>query len=126
MEKTRKNKEFILEYIHDLSGVKKTMEALERYTTDRQLMEHIIFFDSVFPGYELFVDEITAEGDRVVIRARLRGRHEGEMNGIPPTNITVEVPMVVGYEIENGKIVSHWLIADQVAMLEQLGVMQAA
>jgi predicted ester cyclase len=126
MEKTRKNKEFILEYVHAFSGVKKTMEALERYTTDHHLMEHIIFFDSVFPAYEMFVDEITAEGDRVVIRARLRGRHEGELNGIPPTNITVEVPMVVGYEIENGKIVSHWLIADQVAMLEQLGVMQAA
>jgi predicted ester cyclase len=30
---------------------------------------------------------------------------------------------VVGYEIENEKIINHWVIADQVMLMEQLGVM---
>lgn len=126
MEKTRQNKELILEYLNLLSGVEKKKEIIERYVSDHHLTEHILFFDTVFPNYELLIDEITAEGDRVIVRARLKGRHEGEFNGIPPTYKEVDMPLVVSYEIENRKIVSHWLIADQLVMLEQLGVMQSA
>jgi hypothetical protein len=38
----------------------------------------------------------------------------------------LRMPFVISYEIEDNKIVSHWLIADQVTMLEQLGIMQPA
>jgi predicted ester cyclase len=37
----------------------------------------------------------------------------------------VEFPLVISYEIESGKIVHHWLIADSMALMEQLGVMNA-
>lgn len=126
MDKTHKNKEFIIEYFNAINEKKKTRELCEQYMTDHHLIEHILFFDSVFPNYGVIIDEITAEGDRVVVRARLKGRHDGEFNGIPPTHIQVEMPFVIGYEIEKNKIVSHWLIADQVTMLEQLGIMNKA
>ena len=122
MEQSQKNKHFILEYGNALSGVIKTRELIEKYVTDNNLIEHILFFDSVLPRYELIIDEITAEDDRVVIMARVKGRHEGEFNGMPPTYKNVEVAAAVGYQIENNKIVSHWLIADQLSLLEQLGV----
>ena len=119
------NKAFIIEYFNALSGVKKTRPMIEKYVTDKALIEHIEFFDSVFPAYEIFADEMIAEGTRVVVRARLKGRHEGELNGISPTYKNVEFPFSIGYEIENNKIVSHWLIADQMMLMEQLGVMNA-
>lgn len=72
----------------------------------------------------MFADEITAEGNRVVVRARFKGTHRGELSGIPPTNKSVEFPFAIGYEIENSKITSHWLLADQMSLMEQLGVMQ--
>jgi hypothetical protein len=125
MEIAQKNKEMVLEYFNAINGVKKTVELLSRYTTDQHLIEHIEFFDGVFPQYEIFADEITAESNRVVVRGHIKGKHEGELNGIPPTNIAVEFPFVIGYEIENLKIISHWLIADQMALLEQLGVAPA-
>lgn len=125
MEQLPKNKEFIIDYFNAVSGVKKTKELLEKYVSDKHLIEHIQFFDSVFPAYEIFADEMTAEGNRVIVRARLKGRHEGELNGIPPTYKSVEFPFSVGYEIENNKIISHWLIADQMLLMEQLGVMNA-
>ena len=99
--------------------------AFEKYIADTHLIEHIEFFDTVFPMYEVFPDEITAEGNHIVVKARLKGRHEGELNGIPPTYKNVEFPFAIGYEIANGKIVSHWLIADQMILMEQLGVMNA-
>ncbi len=125
MEQIQKNKEFIIEYFNAVSGVKKTRELMEKYISDNHLIEHIEFFDSVFPNYEIFADEMTAEGNRVIVRARIKGRHEGELNGIPPTYKNIEFPFSIGYEIENDKIISHWLIADQMLLMEQLGVMNA-
>jgi predicted ester cyclase len=123
MEQQRQNKEFIIRYLNVLSGETKTREIMEKYMTDEELLGHILFFDSVFPKYEMYADELTAEGNRVVVRARMKGSHEGEFNGILPTHRKVEFPFVVSYEIENGKIVHHWLIADQMILMEQLGLM---
>jgi predicted ester cyclase len=125
MEQQRQNKEFIIRYLNALSGETKTRELMEHYITDDELIGHIAFFDTAFPKYEMFADEITAEGNRVVVRARMKGCHEGEFNGILPTHRKVEFPFVVSYDIENGKIVHHWLIADSLALMEQLGVMNA-
>lgn len=123
MDQVRQNKEFIVRYINALSGKEKTREVMEKYITDEELIGHIEFFETAFPKYEMFADEITAEGNRVVLRARFKGCHAGEFNGIPPTNRNVEFPFVISYDIENGKIVHHWLIADQAILMEQLGVM---
>ena len=122
MEQQKKNKEFIIRYFNAISGVTKTKELVAQFTTDEELMKHIAFFDAVFPKYEIFADEMTAEDNRVVVRARVKGRHEGEFNGIPPTYRVIELSSVISYEIENGKIVHHWLIADQMALMEQLGI----
>jgi len=123
MEQQKQNKEFIIRYINALSGETKTRDLMEQYMTDEELLGHIAFFDAAFPKYEMFADEITAEGNRVIVRARMKGCHKGEFNGIIPTQRNVEFPFVVGYEIENGKIAHHWLIADQLALMEQLGLM---
>ena len=122
MEQQNQNKEFIIRYFNALSGVPKTRELMEEYITDEELMGHITFFENVFPGYEVLSDEMTAEDNRVVVKARFKGTHEGELNGIAPTHRTVEVPFAISYEIENEKIVHHWMIVDQMAMMEQLGV----
>ena len=123
MDTLQKNKQLVIEYFNAVSGVKKTRELLEKYVSDKHLIEHIEFFDTVFPAYELYADEMLAEGNRVVVKARAKGRHEGELNGIPPTYKNVDFPFSIGYEIENNKIISHWLIADQMVLMEQLGVM---
>lgn len=123
MDKIKKNKAFIIEYFNAISGVTKTRELCEKYIMDEQLIQHILFFDGSFPSYEMFIDEITGEENRIVVRGRFKGKHEGELNGIPPTHKEVFFPFVIGYEIENNKIISHWLIADQTKLMEQLGVM---
>jgi predicted ester cyclase len=122
MEQLKKNKEFIVEYFNALSGVDKTRQLISRYVDDEHLIEHILFFESVFPKYELIADEVTSEDNRVVIYGRFKGKHLGELNGIPPTFKTVELPLAVGYRIEKNKIISHWLVINQMMLMEQLGV----
>lgn len=99
MEQQKKNKEFIIEYFNALSGVDKTRQIISRYVDDEHLIEHILFFEGVFPRYELIADEITSEDNRLVVYGRFRGKHLGELNGIPPTFKTVELPLAVGYKI---------------------------
>lgn len=123
MNQLQKNKSFIINYFNALSGVGKTRALLEQYTTDEELIGHGIFFDTIFPNYVVFADEMTAEDNRVVVSARIRGVHEGEFNGIPPTKRTIETHFMITYVVENEKIIHHSLIADQMELMEQLGVM---
>jgi hypothetical protein len=126
MQQQNQNKEFITRYFKALAGgAPETKELREKYIADEELLEHIAFFEGVFPGYEIIADEMTAEDNRVVVKARLKGVHEGELNGILPTQRTVEFAFAISYEIENEKIVHHWIIADQMALMEQLGVVPA-
>lgn len=122
MNQLKKNKAFILEYINAMSGQEKTRERLEKYNADPGLIEYIMFIDSVFPKYEVLVDEIMAEGDRVIVRARLKGMHEGELMGFVATHKEIEYPFVVCYEIRNDKIVHSWVIADNLILAERLGM----
>jgi len=108
-----------------MSGNEKTHELSRKFTTDEHLIEHIEFFEGAFPKYELFIEEIMTEGNKVLIQARLNGVHAGEFNGIPATGRTIDIPFAIRYTIENDKIVDHWLIADQMLLMEQLGVMDA-
>ena len=127
MEQQNKNKEFIINYFNALAtGDPKTRAFLEQFMTDEALIAHIEFFDAAFPGYEVYIDEMTAEGNRVIVQARFKGTHLGDLSGIPPTYKTVNFPFVIRYEIENNKIVSHWMLADQMTLMEQLGVIPAA
>lgn len=127
MEQLQKTREFITEYISALSGAEtKDRQLISRYVDDEHLIDHILFFESAFPKYELFADEMTCEDNRVVIYGRFKGTHLGELNGIAPTFKTVELPLAVGYKIENNKIVDHWIVFNQMALMEQLGVASVA
>jgi predicted ester cyclase len=126
MDQQQKNKEFIINFYNALGGVSKTRELMEKYMTDEALIGHIEFFEAAFPRYEVYVDEMMAEGNRVIVQARLKGTHLGNLGAIPPTFKTVDFPFAVRYEIEDNKIVSHWSLADQMALMEQLGVVPAA
>lgn len=122
MQQSELNKAFIIEYFAAVSGVAKTKTSMEQFTSDLGLIGHVEFFEAAFPRYEIFADEITAENNRVVVRARFKGTHLGDLAGIPATYKSVEFPFAIGYEVDNNKIVNHWLIADQMSLMEQLGV----
>ncbi|MBX2956970.1 MAG: ester cyclase [Cyclobacteriaceae bacterium] len=122
MSQLKKNKAFIIEYFNALSGQEKTREKLEKYCADPRLINYVMFIDSVFPKYEVYVEELLAEDDKVIVRVRFRGMHEGELMGFPPTHKWVEYPFVVRYQIMNNKIVHSWVIADNLVLAEAVGM----
>jgi steroid delta-isomerase-like uncharacterized protein len=73
------------------------------------------------PGTHTIEDQV-AEGDKVVTRLRARGRHEGDLAGVPPTGNEMDVTAIAIHRIADRKIVEHWSNADSAAMLAQLGL----
>lgn len=75
-----------------------------------------------FPDLTVALEDLIAEGDRVVARTTVRGTHTGELEGIPPTGRAVEVADVDIYRIQEGKVVEAWYQFDRFAMMQQLGL----
>ncbi|MFN8252459.1 MAG: ester cyclase [Ferruginibacter sp.] len=122
MSQIQKNKEFIINYFTEMSGVPKSRALSGKFIKDQALIGHIEFFEKAFPCYGISVEEITAEGNRVIVRARTKATHLGYLGEIPPTGKKVDIPLVICYEIEDSMIVNHWMIADQLLLMQQLGV----
>ncbi|NRB52326.1 MAG: ester cyclase [Saprospiraceae bacterium] len=120
MNRLKENKAFIIRYYDGINDVIKTPEICDQFIIDTKLKENIMFFDAIFPKFRLYADEMVAEGDKVMVRARFEGVHKGGFNGIPPTHKKVEFPFVIRYIIKNQKIVDHWIIANQMILMEQL------
>lgn len=64
-----------------------------------------------------------AEGDLVVSRIVGRGRHAGELLGIPATNKDVETDGIAIHRVREGKIVEYWSVTDIARVLQQVGVL---
>lgn len=79
-------------------------------------------FFSAFPDIQITIEDLVAEGDRVAARQSARGTHTGELMGIPPTGKQVSITGMFIFRFENGKVVEHWEIFDQLGMMQQLGV----
>ncbi len=75
-----------------------------------------------FPDNRHDVEEMIAEGDKVVVRCTLTGTHEGEFMGIPPTGRSIEVSEIHVYRLEDGKAVEHRVGRDDLGAMRQLGV----
>jgi len=68
------------------------------------------------------VEDMVAEGDRVVSRITAYGTQTGVLFGIPATGKRMEMTGIAIHRIENGKIAEHWHNIDMLAGLQQLGV----
>lgn len=75
-----------------------------------------------FPDLHATVEDVIAEGDKVVTRWTVRGTHQGETEEFgPPTGRQVEIEGVTIHRIEGGKIVEEWERYDNLSVMQQLG-----
>ena len=70
------------------------------------------------PDARYEVDDLIAEADRVVVRWRLLGTHEGEFRGIAPTGHAIELKGIAIYRVDEGKLMERWVVSDLYGMLE--------
>ena len=118
------NKELIKQYLEALRK-DKSPATLDKYIVEEDLKHHIAAFEVSFPGYWLEVEDMIAEGDQVFARTVFHGVHKGELNGIRPTGKTVSAPLYIAYKIAHNKIVAHWMLPDNLSIMQQIGAFPA-
>jgi steroid delta-isomerase-like uncharacterized protein len=74
-----------------------------------------------FPDLHVQVDDLIAEGDRVVSRNTVTGTHRGEFLGIPPTGRHISYDEIFILRFANGRVAETWGVVNALAQLRQLG-----
>jgi steroid delta-isomerase-like uncharacterized protein len=95
--------------------------------TGTQTLKDMVFtrLHRAFPDLHITVEELIAEGDKVVERDTVTGTHQGEYMGLPPTGKSVAYNEIFIMRFANGRIAEIWGIVDVFSQLKQLGVIPA-
>ncbi len=101
---------------HDpLPGQREGLDGIrDRYT---------MLIEGLAPHFT--IEDVIAEGDRVVVRWTNSGTHVGEFLGAPATNRPYTIAGIDIYRVEDGKLVEHWHVVDMYGQLVQLGLLPA-
>ena len=76
---------------------------------------------AAFPDAQATIEDLIAEGDKVVTRFTLRGTHRGAFMGIAPTGKHVTMTAIGICRVEEGKFAEVWENVDALGLLQQLG-----
>ena len=77
---------------------------------------------NAFPDGQVTVEDLLADGDKVVAHVSFHGTHQGALRGMAPTGKSITLMGIHIFRIANGKLVEHWGLMDRLAALQQLGV----
>lgn len=102
----------------DPGGVNHTVPAGMPQETNQFLSQYL----NAFPDAQATVEDLLADGDKVVARVSIRATHKGTFRGIAPTGKPITVMGINIFRIANGKLVEHWGLTDRLTVLQQVGV----
>ena len=77
---------------------------------------------NAFPDAKATVEDLLADGDKVIARVSFRGTQQAAFGSINPRGKPITVMAINIFRITNGKMVEHWGLADRLNALQQLGV----
>lgn len=85
-------------------------------------LANVRLFRAAFPDLWFQIEDLIAEGDKVVARMTMTGTQSGEFFGIPPTGRSVRCSGVHVYRIADDRNAEHWGANDDIGLMKQLGV----
>jgi steroid delta-isomerase-like uncharacterized protein len=78
---------------------------------------------AAFPDLRMAVEDVVANGDKVVARVRYTGTNSGEFMAMPATGKSVDVQLIDMFRFgDDGLLREHWGVLDALALMQQLGV----
>jgi hypothetical protein len=75
-----------------------------------------------FPDVHVAVEDMIAQGDKVVSRNTVTGTHRGEYRGLQPTGRSVTYSEIFIFRIADGRIAEIWGVVDVFSQMRQLGM----
>jgi steroid delta-isomerase-like uncharacterized protein len=74
-------------------------------------------------GQRFTIEDVVAQDEEVVVRWTGSGTHVGDFMGIPPTGRSFTIAGIDIHRFRDGRMAEHWHVVDQLALLQQLGVL---
>jgi len=78
-------------------------------------------FRQAFPDLHIGIDDMLADGEKIVIRSTMKGTHKGTFMNLPPTGKQISIEGIDIVRMSGGKAVEHWGLLDALTMMQQLG-----
>jgi predicted ester cyclase len=78
-----------------------------------------------FPDMELPLQDFVAEGEKVLVRLRVKGTHTGVFGDMAATGCKIDIGVLDLFQIRDGVLVEHWALLANLGMLKQLGAVPA-
>jgi steroid delta-isomerase-like uncharacterized protein len=94
--------------------------------TREGVTQGIVFLMSMFGDLTLEVDELLADGDKVIARTTWRGTPQRSFMGRPAADKVLTMGSIHIFRVANGKLVEHWAQQDRLGMMRQLGIVPPA
>ena len=95
--------------------------AEELFVAGEAAKQQAADFRRGFPDVTSTIEDLIAEGDKVVARWRSRATHRGDYMGIAPSGKEVEFTGISIYRIEGNKIAESWSVEDRFGLMRQIG-----
>lgn len=89
------------------------------------LKETVSWLRGIWGPMRFDVEDEICEGDKVVARVIMRGRHVGEFLGRPPTGKEFATKQIHIWRLEGGRVIEHWSVRDDLGQALQLGLIGA-
>ena len=134
---TQTNKQLVLEHMNrvnagDLAGAAALMaedcvnhSAVPEAQGRKGFITILEKLRTAFPDMQSSIEDVLADGDRVMVRTTFKGTNRGPLTFIrfahEPTGKAVSFEQIHISRVADGRIVEHWLSTDAIAMFRQLG-----
>ena len=122
---------------HDAELISKTIDdvvepdvlirtPLPIQATGAELLKEVFArLHRAFPDLHVTIEDLIAEGDKVVSRNTVTGTHQGEYMGVPSTGKSVTYNEIFIVRFVNGRFAETWGVVDVLSQMKQLGVIPA-
>jgi steroid delta-isomerase-like uncharacterized protein len=84
---------------------------------------HVTDWLSGFLDLKFTVEQMFADGDRVISQLAMDGTQTGQWMGVPPTGKRVNIRMMTIHRIRKGKIIEDWVLVESLGLLQQFGAL---
>ncbi len=90
-------------------------------TSAAAIKQYVGAFIAGMPDLHFTIDELIAEGDKVVWRFVGTGTQTGMLMGLPPSGVRAAVDGLVVFRLANGRIAEAWVNFNALGLLQALG-----
>jgi steroid delta-isomerase-like uncharacterized protein len=90
-------------------------------TSSAAMKAYVGSYLGAFPDLHFTIEDLLAEGDKVLWRFSSHGTHKGPLGPLPPTGKEATVTGMVLFRLVNGKITEVWVNVDILGLLQKVG-----